>query len=139
MTQVHFVKLEKAERAVHLCTLAEEFLLLNKRVLVTVQDDNQGVTLDRFMWAWKKTSFVPHAYNNGTVDCLDEPVAIVTGEVNPNGAQVLIMAHPCSLEFIRRFETVIDFAEVYDATLADQSRSRFAAYRTAGFSPRMRD
>jgi DNA polymerase-3 subunit chi len=138
MTQVQFVKLKKPERAVHLCNLTEEFLLLGKRVLVTVQDDNQGVTLDRFMWTWKKTSFVPHHYDNGAVDSLDEPVVIVSTEINPNGAQILIMGRPCSVEFIRRFEIAIDFADVYDEALAAESRNRFSAYRGAGFSPLMR-
>jgi len=139
MPQVQFVRLNKPEKAIHLCALAEEFQSAGKRVVITVLDDNQGVTLDRFMWTWKKTSFVPHVYDNGTVDSLDEPVVITTRESNPNGAQTLIMGKPCSLEFIRRFEQVIDFAELYDDELAVESRRRFAAYRGAGFDAGMRE
>jgi len=138
MTQVQFVRLDRPEKAVHLCTLAEEFLAAGKRVVIIVLDDNQAVTLDRFMWTWNKSSFIPHAYDNGAVDCVDEPVVIVTSEHNPNGAQALILAKPCNLDFLRRFEHVIDFAELYDDQLADASRHRFAAYREADFAPRMR-
>jgi DNA polymerase-3 subunit chi len=106
-------------------------------VLITVQDENQGITLDRFMWVWDKGSFIPHAYDNGSVDCLDEPIVITSGEENPNAAAVLIMGKPCSLKFARRFEQVVDFAETYDTALAEQARQRFAAYRNAGFRPRM--
>ena len=91
------------------------------------------MTLDRFMWTWNKGSFVSHCFDNGAVDCLAEPVAIVTEEHNPNAAQVLIMGKPCSTDFVRRFRQVFDFAEVYDDELAEAARRRFAAFRKAGF------
>ncbi|MDW7646480.1 MAG: DNA polymerase III subunit chi [Desulfuromonadales bacterium] len=138
MPAVEFVQLRKPEKAKHLCQLAEAFFDQGYRVLITVQDENQGVTLDRFMWTWKKGSFIPHAYDNGAVDCLDEPVVIGQCERNPNGARVLIMGKPCSTDFVRQFEHVIDFAEVYDDQLREASRERFRLFREAGFAPRMR-
>lgn len=138
MPKVEFVKLKKPEKALHLCELAEEFFTSGERVLILLQDDNQAVTLDRFMWTWKKGSFLPHAYDNGAVDCLDEPVVIAGEERNPNGARVLIMGHPASFEFARQFEWIIDFAEVYDDPLAEAARRRFARFREAGFAPSMR-
>lgn len=138
MTRVEFVKLERPEKAAHLCALAEEFYLAGQRVLLLVEDDNQGVTLDQFMWIWKKGSFLPHAYDNGSVECFDEPVVITTREANPNGAQVLIAGRPSSLAFARQFQAVIDFAEVHDEALREEGRQRFRAYREAGFAPVMR-
>jgi DNA polymerase-3 subunit chi len=138
MTRVEFIKLSRPEKAKHLCGLAEEFFQAGHKVLITVVDDNQGVTLDRFMWTWKKDAFVPHVYDNGALDCLDEPVIIETGERNPHGASVMIMGNPCSLSFIRQFERVIDFAEVYDDDFASAARKRFASFRDAGFEVAMR-
>ena len=138
MPRVEFIRLKKAEKAKHLCELAEEYYNAGKRVLITVLDDNQGVTLDGFMWTWKKGTFIPHVYANGAVDCFDEPVVISTAEQNPNGAQVLIMGKPCSPGFVRQFEFAIDFAELYDDDLANASRQRFAQYREAGLDPGMR-
>lgn len=137
MTQVRFAKLEQPQKAQLLCQLAEEHFSVGKRVLVRVQDDNQAVSLDRFMWTWAKGAFLPHSFYNGSVDCLEEPVVITVREGNPNGATVLIMGQPCSAEFITRFELVIDFAELYDKKLAEQSRKRFRTYREAGFNPQM--
>jgi len=135
--KVSFVRVHKPEKAKHLCELAERFQQQGRRIYITVCDENQGVTLDQFMWSWKKGSFLPHVYDNGAVECHDEPVVIGTGERNPNSANVLIMGCACSLEFIRRFEQVVDFAELYDPALAEQSRARFAQYRKAGFDPGM--
>lgn len=138
MTSVEFVKLERPERAAVLCELADEFLLQGKRVLVVVQDENQGVTLDRFMWTWRKGAFVPHVYDNGAVECIDEPVVISTREEISNGARVLVQGRPCSLEFLRHFERVIDFAELYDEQLRQDARDRYKACQKAGFDVGMR-
>lgn len=138
MPDIHFIKLRKPEKAKHFCELAEQYLQAGRRVLLMVQDDNQAVTLDRFLWTWNKGSFIPHAYDNGAVDCLEEPVLIATREQNGNGARVLVLGKPCSLEFLRQFEEVIDFAEVYDDELAEAARERFRLYREAGYAPSMR-
>lgn len=139
MPTVEFVRLRKPEKAKHLAELAEEHFQSGARVLITVQDANQGVTLDRFLWTWNKGSFLPHAFDNGSIDCFDAPIVICCDERSCNGAAVLIMGKPCSLEFLRNFTQVIDFAELYDDELAEASRQRFAAYREAGFAPRMRE
>ena len=81
MTKVEFIKLKKPEKALHLCELAEEFFAGGRRVLIIVTDDNQAVTLDRFMWTWQKGSFIPHACDNGAVDCFEESVVIGTAMV----------------------------------------------------------
>ncbi len=138
MTKVEFFKLNRPERARVLCDLAEEFYLDGQRVLVMTLDDNQGITLDRFMWTWKKGAFLPHVYDNGSVEGHDEPVVIVSEEANPNAAGVLIMGAPCSVEFIRQFRHVVDFAETYDETRLAESRERFRSYRELGFNPVMR-
>jgi len=138
MPKIEFLKLNRPEKAKHLCVLAEEFFQAGHKVLIRVLDENQAVTLDRFMWTWRKGAFVPHAYDNGAVDCLDEPVIIETEEKNPHGATVLIMGTPCSLGFVRNFDRVIDFAEVYEEELAAAARKRFVGYRKAGFVVTMR-
>ncbi len=138
MTRVEFIKLNRPERAAILCGLAEEFFLAGQRVLVMVQDDNQGVTLDQFMWTWKKSAFIPHAYDNGSVECHDEPVVIVCVEENPNGAEVLLLGHPCSVEFLRHFKHVIDFVDSSDETRLEESRERFRRYREDGLAPVLR-
>ncbi len=125
MPKIEFIKLHKQEKAKHICELAEAAFLAGQRVLIMVADANQGVTLDRFLWTWKKGSFIPHAFANGAVECLDEPVAIVTAERNPNGARVLILGQPCSIDFVRQFDAVVDFAELYDEALAAAARQPF--------------
>lgn len=138
MPIVEFVKLTKPEKAKHLCELAAEFYQQGKRVLIIVVDDNQALTLDRFMWTWDRHSFLPHVWDNGTVECHEEAIAIGTQPRNPNGAQVLIAAAPCALDFMQQFEHVIDFAETYDDTLRDAARKRYAQWQGVTRDLRMR-
>jgi DNA polymerase-3 subunit chi len=137
MAEVRFVKLDRQEKALHLCRLADEHFLAGNRVLVVVDDENRAVTLDRFMWLWDKGSFLPHALDNGAVDCMDEPVVISARERNCNQARVLIMGTPCGVDFMSRFELVYDFAETYDEQLAAEARDRFRRYRARGYKPSM--
>nr|WP_320051109.1 DNA polymerase III subunit chi [uncultured Desulfuromonas sp.] len=135
---VEFIKLNKPEKAKSLCLLSEEFFAQKKRILILVEDENQALTLDRFMWTWNKGSFLPHVWDNGAVECHEESIAIGTREHNSNGATVLIAARPCHVEFMRQFKHVIEFAETYDEALVEAARDRFRAWRECGCEPRMR-
>ncbi|MCW8860673.1 MAG: DNA polymerase III subunit chi [Deltaproteobacteria bacterium] len=137
MAQVKFVKLERQEKLQQLCRLADHFFQQGQRVLLKLQDENQAVSLDRFLWTCDKGSFLPHAFDNGSVECFQEPIVITTQETNPNGSSVLILGAPCSVGFLSQFEIIIDFAETYDPVLTEKSRDRFRFYRDQGFNPAM--
>jgi DNA polymerase-3 subunit chi len=141
MTQrrAEFVRLRKPERARHLFELAAEFYNTGQRVLILVTDDDQGIKLDHFLWTWKRDFFLPHAFDNGAVECLGEPIVITSAERNANASRVAILGRPASLNFLRQFDTVIDFAETYDEELATASRQRYRAYQGVGFATSLRE
>ncbi len=137
-TKVEFIKLEEPVLAPWLCRLAQEFFSQRQRVLVLVENAEQAMALDRYMWVWEKGSFVPHVWDNGAVDSYAEPVVIATRENNSNAAQVLVAAAPCSMGFARRFEHVVEFAPTYARDEVAQARKRFARWREDGYAPCMR-
>ncbi len=138
MIPIEFVKLEKPEKAHYCCLLAETYFNQEKQILIAVKDEEQGRALDRFMWTWRKTSFIPHALLLEKGDEADEPV-LISDDINRDyDSDILIMAHPCPVEFIRRFAHAVDFAELHDSALHEEARKRFALYREEGFEPRMR-
>lgn len=140
MTQrrAEFVSLRKPERARHLYELAAEFYNAGQRVLILVVDDDQGIKLDHFLWTWKRDSFLPHAFDNGAVECLGDPIVITSDERNANASRVAILGRPASLNFLRQFDIIIDFAEMYDDELATASRQRYRSYQEAGFATSLR-
>lgn len=141
MTQrrAEFISLRKPERARHLLELAAEFYNVGQRVLILVADDDQGIKLDHFLWSWKRDSFLPHSFDNGSVECLGDPIVIASSERNANASRVVILGRPASLNFLRQFNTIIDFAERYDEDLAAASRKRYRSYQEAGFAVSLRE
>ncbi|MDZ4183723.1 MAG: DNA polymerase III subunit chi [Desulfuromonadales bacterium] len=141
MTQrrAEFVRLRKPERARHLYELASEFYNAGHRVLLLVADDDQGIKLDHFLWTWKRDSFLPHAFDNGAVECLGEPIVIASAERNANASRVVILGRPATLNFLRQFDTIVDFAETYDDALAAASRQRYRTYQEAGYVASLRE
>ncbi|NLC70303.1 MAG: DNA polymerase III subunit chi [Desulfuromonadaceae bacterium] len=137
MARVGFIKLDKPEKARHCCLLAEQHFQEGERVLIVVRDREQGEQLDKYLWTWRKSSFMPHLLVNGQNAAPEEPVVITTTCDADFGADILIMAGPCPLEFIRHFSVGYDFAELYDAKLQEESRRRFVLYRDAGLEPFM--
>ena len=137
MTRVAFVKLEKPEKARYCCLLAEKFFQEGRRVLVVVRDQEQGQQLDKFLWTWRKASFIPHRLVTGNGDLDPEPVLIAVTPPAAGRGEILIMAQPCCVDFIRGFDLVFDFAEIYDPQLQNESRRRFLHFREAGLDPFM--
>lgn len=137
--RAEFITLRKPERARHLFDLAAEFYNAGQRVLILVVDDDQGIKLDHFLWTWKRDSFLPHAFDNGTIECLGDPIVITAAERNANASRVVILGRPASPNFLRQFETIIDFAETYDDELKAASRQRYRSYQGLGFATSLRD
>jgi DNA polymerase-3 subunit chi len=142
VVQVKFIKQDRPDRIPLICSLCERLFQEGEgkgQALIVVDDDNQALALDRFLWIWDKSSFLPHVYDNGAVECSRESFVISTREDNCNAATTLIMGRPCSLDFVKTFSQAIDFAEVFDAGLVQHSRQRFRVYRDHGLNPEMLD
>ncbi|MFA5699853.1 MAG: DNA polymerase III subunit chi [Desulfuromonas sp.] len=137
-TKIEFIKLEHPGIAPWLCRLAQEFFGQGKRVLVMVENDERAMALDRYMWVWEKSAFVPHVWDSGAVESYDEPVVITTKENNGNGAVVLVDAKGCSFNFARRFEHVVEFAPTYAQEEVAAARKRFMRWRQEGYLPHVR-
>lgn len=134
---VYFVRLECQEKALHVGRLTEKHFNRGQHVLIVVADDDIATALDRYLWTWKKDSFLPHKVINTSGESCDEAIVISTVEHNPHSADVLICVSPCSPAFFKDFNNVYDFAETYDSQLADAARDRFRLYRQHGYVPQM--
>jgi len=137
LSTVLFVRLERQEKALHVGRLAETCFNRGQRILIVVANNEMATSLDRYLWIFKKDSFLPHAIYRDTGEPCNEAIVISTVEHNPNKAEVLICVSPCSPSFFKDFQLIYDFAETYDPQLADAARERFRLYRRHGFDPQM--
>ena len=134
---VLFIRLDRQEKALHIGRLAEKYFNSGQGVQIIVSDEEMAAALDRYLWTWKKGSFLPHTVQQKVGETCEETIVISTLEHRFISAEILICAAPCSPSFFQDFQVVYDFAETYDAQLADDARKRFRHYRQLGFDPQM--
>jgi DNA polymerase IIIc chi subunit len=101
----------------------------HEKVLVFAQNEERANSLDRTLWILKQEAFIPHKIIIGNESDSSLPVAIVTSEINPNDADILIADGHCDLEFACSFGSVHEFVNRSSAEAQESCRERFRAYR----------
>jgi DNA polymerase-3 subunit chi len=100
-----------------------------EKVLIFAQSEERAVALDRMLWILRQESFIPHRIFSGNKPDTAVPVAIVTAEINPIGARILIADGHCSLDFACDFDSVHEFVQRSSPEVQESCRNRFRAYR----------
>lgn len=134
---IFFVRLERQNKALHVGRLTDSYFNRGQRILIVVANEEMATSLDRYLWVFKKDSFLPHRVQQQGNDPCDDAIVISTVEHNPNKADVLICVSPCSPSFFNEFQFIYDFTDTYDPQLAAAARERFRLYRQQGFDPQM--
>jgi DNA polymerase-3 subunit chi len=101
----------------------------NERVLIFVNDEQRAAALDRTLWTLKQEAFIPHKIFGRDEPDPTVPVGIVTTEINPVDARILIADGHCSLEFACGFDSVHEFVNRASPEIQQACRERFRAYR----------
>ncbi len=101
----------------------------HEKTLVFTQSEERAVALDRTLWILKQEAFIPHKIFSGNEPDSTVPVAIVTEEINPIDARILIADGHCSLEFALTFDSVHEFVNRTSPELQEACRERFRSYR----------
>jgi len=129
MTACVFHDTDPSQQDRRLFEIVERAYDQQKKVLVFAPNRERAGAIDRLLWTTKQESFIPHeVVTAGEPDSLI-PVAIVTSELNPIGAAILIADGHCSLDFALGFESIHEFVNRSTPRLHQACRERFRAYR----------
>jgi DNA polymerase-3 subunit chi len=133
MNKTVFIELPIPKKNRYVCDIAEKFYEEGKKVHIYASKKEDALQLSRDLWVWKQNSFVPHTVHFGQngLDEDYEPVIITTVKLG-GMADAIILFDPLKPEELSGYETVVDFAEVYDETRRNESRKRFKAFRDDG-------
>jgi len=104
------------------------------RVLLHTPDESITNALDKLLWHYPATAFIPHcrSHEGGAANM---PVLLGhDGETFPH-SELLISLHTACLPFFSRFERVIEIVS-QDADDARLGRERFSFYRDRGYEMR---
>lgn len=130
-----FIKLNSPERKLPLlCKWTEKHYEEGRTVAIHAADDDQAKKIDKKLWTFSQSSFVPHVILIEGEDAA-EPVLIAVGDQEVPDSDVLMVASGRDPDgWMGRFERVYDFAEIYDSDLRLAARKRFKAYQDGGYS-----
>jgi DNA polymerase III subunit chi len=120
------------DRLQAVCRLAAQALAGGERVLVYAPEPELASRLDRLMWTWPATGFLPHC---GTDDALapETPVLIARGEDTPPDVRMLVnLASECPPHYAS-FDRLIEIVGMEDAE-REAARTRYREYKARGYA-----
>ncbi|MCX7960855.1 MAG: DNA polymerase III subunit chi [Burkholderiales bacterium] len=136
MTTVDFY-INVADRERTACRLAGKAAAQGRRMHVLVPDPAAAERLDRLLWAWPATAFVPHCMDGDPL-APETPVLIgLQPQAAPEGAVLLNLCPACPPGFER-------YARILEVVTTDEedrrlARARYARYREQGCAIRTHD
>ena len=130
MTSIDFY-FNAADRLQVACRLAAKALADRKRMLIYAPDAELATRLDRMMWTWPATGFVPHCAVHDPL-AAETPVLIGSDDEAGDIPILLNLSADCPAHFAS-FERLL---EVVGAEEGDRepARVRFRTYKSRGYA-----
>ncbi len=100
-----------------------------EKVLVYASTEMRANEIDRTLWIHKQESFIPHKICRLNEPDPMVPVVIVTEEINPLGAGILVADGHCSIEFACAFDSIHEFVDRSSPEVQQACRERYRTYR----------
>lgn len=116
------------------CQLSHKAMQKGVRVVLSTPDASTHDALDKLLWSYPATGFIPHCPNNAEEAALS-PVVLTQDDDKIPHHELLISLHNECIPFFSRFERVIEIIS-RDAEDAKQGRERYGYYRDRGYALR---
>ena len=111
------------------CRLAGKAMKQNQRVLVYAPQAELAARIDKMLWTWPATGFVPHCAVHAPL-ARETPVLIASGDETLEGWEILLnLGADCPPHF-ERFPRLL---EVIDEAGRDAGRTRYRFYKERGY------
>jgi DNA polymerase-3 subunit chi len=116
------------------CQLSHKAMQNGLRVLLHTPDEATTEALDKLLWHYPATAFIPHCRSHEAA-APDTPVVLGHQEETFPHSELLISLHTTCLPFFSRFERIIEIVS-QDAEDARLGRERYGFYRDRGYEMR---
>ncbi len=113
------------------CQLSHKAMQNGVRVVLSAPDAATTDTLDRLLWQFPATAFIPHCRSDAA-GAGQMPVVLNSGSEKFSHHDLLISLHDECVPFFSRFERVIEIVG-HDAEDSRLGRERFKFYRDRGY------
>ncbi len=116
------------------CQLSHKAMQNGIRAVISIPDEATGNTLDKLLWHYPATAFIPHCRSNAA-EATGMPVVLAQGSEPLPHYDLLISLHDECVPFFSRFERVIEIVGSDDEDRR-LGRERFKFYRDRGYELR---
>ena len=130
MTKVDFYTGSK-DKLRTACQLSHKAMQNGVRVILSAPDPATRDALDKLLWHYPATAFIPHCRDEAD-DAAQMPVVLNHGSEKFPHHDLLISLHNECMPFFSRFERVIEIVS-HDAEDSRLGRERFKFYRDRGY------
>lgn len=120
---------DEPSRFTFICRICEKALEQGLKVYIYTRDPAQAEYLDRFMWAYREDSFLPHHRIGQTPSA---PISIGWGEQVPDHRSLFINAADQLIELAFEFDRIAEIV-IQDQRLLDTSRQNYVRCRDLGY------
>lgn len=130
MTSVNFY-FNAADKLQVACRLAAKAVAQGKRLLIYAPEPDDMQRIDRLLWTWPATGFLPHC-RAGEPLAADTPVLIAAEADAGLGCDVLLNLAAHTPPAFERFDRLLEVVARDDAD-RQAARERFRFYRERGY------
>lgn len=130
MTSIDFY-FNAADKLQVACRLAGKAVAQGKRLLIYAPQADTAQRIDRMLWTWQATGFVPHCGAKDALAC-ETPVLIVSATDADAAGDVLLNLAAETPPAFERFERLLELASQDDEDRR-AARARYKFYRERGY------
>lgn len=135
MTKVDFYILGDdsiEQRHIFACRLVEKAFKLGHHIYIHNDDDAQANTVDRLLWQWRNSSFLPHTLNSDE-NASTHAIQVGFGDTPNSSSHNLLLNLSHSVpDFFSRFERVVEVV-VQVPSITEATRANYRFYRDRGY------
>jgi DNA polymerase-3 subunit chi len=114
------------------CRLAAKAASRKKRILIYAPDADTAGRIDKLLWTWQATGFVPHCAAGDEL-AGETPVLIAAGEETPPGCEILLNLSTEAPPHFARFPRLLEVVSA-DAGERAAARTRYRFYQERGYA-----
>jgi len=130
MTRIDFY-FNAADKLQVACRLAAKAATQAKRLLIYAPQPEAAQRIDRMLWTWPATGFVPHCAVHDAL-AADTPVLIAAAPDTLAACEVLLNLDAATPPAFERFERLLEIVSVEDEDRR-AARERYRFYRERGY------
>lgn len=119
------------------CRLAGKALAQRKRLLIYAPQPDTAQRIDRILWTWPATGFVPHCFAHDPL-ATETPVLIASDDTAPDTGELLLNLDESCPPHFERFERLLEVVG-RDDDARRAGRERYRYYRDRGYPIRNHD